>query len=52
MRLGATAVVDAESVSVRVAGSCERRLIECLIEVYVYEFSQVEPPCSIQIEFG
>lgn len=50
MRLGATAVVDAESVSVRVAGSCERRLIECLIEFYVYEFSQVEPPCSIHIE--
>jgi predicted acetyltransferase len=35
---------DAESVRVRVADGTERRLIENLIEFYIYEFMQLEPP--------
>ena len=52
MLWGATIEVDAKSVSVRVAGGSERRLIECLIEFYIYEFSRIEPPCSIRMKSG
>jgi predicted acetyltransferase len=47
-----TMEADAKGVSVRVAGGPERRLIECLVELYSYEFMWIEPPCSIQTEFG
>ena len=50
--LGPTVEVDAKSVSVRVAGGSERRLIECLIEFYIYEFIWMEPPCSAHMESG
>jgi predicted acetyltransferase len=41
---------DAESVSVRVADGTERRLIENLIEFYIYEFMRLEPPCSTRLD--
>ena len=43
---------DVKSVTVRMAGGSERRLIESLIQFYIYEFVRVEPPCSIHMEFG
>jgi len=46
-----TIQADAKSVSVKVARSFERRLIESLIEFYIYEFLEMEPPCSIRREF-
>jgi predicted acetyltransferase len=49
---GRTIEAEAKRVSVRVAGDSERRLIECLIQFYVYEFSRIEPPCSIHMEYG
>ena len=49
---GRTIKAEAKRVSVRVAGYSERRLIECLIEFYVYEFSRIEPPCSVHLEYG
>jgi predicted acetyltransferase len=42
-----TVEVDAKSVSVTTAS--ERRLIECLIQFYVYEFMWLEPSCSIHM---
>ena len=42
--------LDAKSVSVRVADNSERRLIECLIQFYIYELRQIQPPCSTQFD--
>ena len=50
MLWGPTVEVDAKSVSVRVAGGSERRLIESLTQFYIYEFMWIEPPCSIHVE--
>lgn len=47
-----TGDADARTVTVRVASGSERRLIECLIQLYMYEFVWVEPPCSIHMERG
>jgi len=47
-----TMEADAKIVSVRVASSSERRLIECLVQIYIYEFSGIQPPCSIHMECG
>jgi predicted acetyltransferase len=44
-----TVEVDAKSVSVRVTSASERRLIECLMQFYIYEFTWIEPSCSIQM---
>jgi hypothetical protein len=41
----------AEAVSVRLAGSSERQLIENLSQFYIYDFSEMEPPGSGQVEF-
>ncbi len=50
MLWGPTVEADPKSVSVRMAGGSERRLIESLIQVYIYEFMQIELPCSIHME--
>jgi predicted acetyltransferase len=42
----------AEAVSVRLAGSSERQLIENLSQFYIYDFSEMEPPGSGEMEFG
>jgi len=47
-----TMEAEAKVVTVREAGASERRLIECLIQFYTYELASIEPPCSIQLEFG
>jgi predicted acetyltransferase len=52
MLWGATMEADAKSVSVRVAGSSERRLIDGLTQFYIYDFSEMEPPRSKDMEFG
>jgi predicted acetyltransferase len=49
---GATIEADAETVSVRPAGSSERRLIENLSRFYIYDFSEMEPHGSSDMEFG
>jgi predicted acetyltransferase len=41
---------DATSVGVRLADGAERRLIENLIEFYIYEFIRIEPPCSTRFD--
>lgn len=43
---------DAESVSVRLARWPERPLIERLSQFYIYDFSEMEPPSSKDMEFG
>jgi predicted acetyltransferase len=43
---------DRETVSVRLAHACERPLIESLSQFYVYDFSEMEPPGSNDMEFG
>jgi predicted acetyltransferase len=43
---------DAETVSVRLAGWSERSLIERLAQFYIYDFSEMEPPGSKEMEFG
>lgn len=42
---------DAEIVSVRLAGWSERPLIERLSQFYIYDFSEMEPPTSENLEF-
>ena len=42
----------AETVSVRPAGWSERPLIERLAQFYIYDFSEMEPPGSKEMEFG
>ena len=42
---------DAEIVSVRLAGWPERPLIERLSQFYIYDFSEMEPPTSENLEF-
>jgi predicted acetyltransferase len=42
----------AETVSVRLARSSERHLIENLSQFYIYDFSEMEPPGSDKMEFG
>lgn len=41
---------NAKSVSVRVADGSGRRLIESLIQFYIYEFIRMEPPCSTDFD--
>ena len=43
---------DAEAVSVRLARWSERPLIERLAQFYIYDFSEMEPPGSKEMEFG
>ena len=43
---------DYETVSVRLAGVCERRAIERLSQFYIYDFSELEPPDSNDLEVG
>jgi predicted acetyltransferase len=50
MLWGQTVEVDAKSVSVSEASTSERRLIECLMQFYFYEFIWIEPSCSIHME--
>jgi predicted acetyltransferase len=50
MLWGPTVEVDARSVSVKAANCSERRFIESLVEIYIYEFMSIEPSCSIQLE--
>lgn len=45
-------VADEETVSVRSAGDSERTSIERLSQFYIYDFSEMEPPGSSEIEFG
>jgi predicted acetyltransferase len=47
-----TMEADAKIVTVRVASRSERRLIDCLIQLYSYELELIQPPCSIQLESG
>jgi predicted acetyltransferase len=47
---GGTTKAEAKRVSVTVARNSERRLIECLIQFYIYEYSRIEPPCSNHME--
>ena len=42
----------AETVSVRLARSCERHLIENLSQFYINDFPETEPPGSDKMEFG
>ncbi|WP_050043673.1 GNAT family N-acetyltransferase [Bradyrhizobium sp. LTSPM299] len=42
---------DAETVSVRLAGWSERPLIERLAQFYIYDFSEMEPPGSKEMDF-
>lgn len=41
---------DAKTVTVRAAGSSERRSIESLVQFYSYEFIRIEPPCSTRFD--
>jgi predicted acetyltransferase len=50
MLWGQTVEVRAKSVSVSEASTSERRLIECLVQFYIYEFVRIEPSRSIYIE--
>lgn len=43
---------DDETVSVRLAGDSERRSIERLLQFYIYDFSEMEPHGSSDMEFG
>jgi predicted acetyltransferase len=43
---------DDEIVSVRLAGNSERRSIEHLLQFYIYDFSEMEPHGSSDMEFG
>jgi predicted acetyltransferase len=49
---GATVEADAEAVSVRLAGGSERPVVERLSQFYIYDFSEMEPPGSGNMEFG
>jgi predicted acetyltransferase len=51
MLWGQTVEVRAKSVSVSEASTSQRRLIECLMQFYIYEFMWLEPSCSIHIEW-
>ena len=42
----------AETVSVRLARSSERHLIENLSQFYIYDFSKMEPPGSDKMDFA
>lgn len=42
----------AEAVSVKVASSCERQVIESLSQFYIYDFSEMEPPGSNELKFN
>lgn len=42
--------VNAKGISVKAADRSERRLIENLIQFYVYELVWIEPPCSIHVK--
>ena len=42
----------AETVSVRLARSSERHLIENLSQFYIYDFPEMEPPGSDKMEFA
>jgi predicted acetyltransferase len=44
--------VDEETVSVRLADDSERTSIERLSQFYIYDFSEMEPPGSNEMEFG
>ena len=44
--------VDEETVSVRLADNSERASIERLSQFYIYDFSEMEPPRSNEMEFG
>ena len=44
--------VDAEAVSVTLVCESERTLIERLSQFYIYDFSEMEPPGSNEMEFG
>jgi predicted acetyltransferase len=44
--------VDEGAVSVRLASDFERTLIESLSQFYIYDFSEMEPPGSGEMEFG
>jgi predicted acetyltransferase len=50
MLWGQTVEIRAKSVSVSEASTSQRRLIECLMQFYIYEFMWPEPSCSIHIE--
>jgi hypothetical protein len=41
-----------QAVSVKSASASERPLIESLLQFYVYDFSEIEPPGSANLEFG
>jgi predicted acetyltransferase len=42
---------EGEAVSVRLANGFERRTIERLSQFYIYDFSEIEPPGSNDLEF-
>ena len=44
--------VDEATVSVTLASDFERTLIERLSQFYIYDFSEMEPPSSSQMEFS
>ena len=44
--------VDEETVSVRLADDSERTSIERLSQFYIYDFSEMEPPGSNEMEFS
>ena len=43
---------NCQAVSVRSASVSERSSIESLWQFYVYDFSEIEPPGSTNLEFG
>jgi predicted acetyltransferase len=48
----ATMKVSERAISVRSASGSERPLIESLSQFYIYDFSEIEPPDSANLEFG
>jgi predicted acetyltransferase len=44
--------VDEDAVSVKLASKSERTLIERLSQFYIYDFSEMEPPSSREMEFS
>lgn len=44
--------VDPETVGVRSAGDSEQTLIKSLSQFYIYDFSEMEPPDSREMEFS
>src|SRR5215470_806494 len=51
--LGETTMEAGEqAISVRSASGSERPLIESLSQFYIYDFSEIEPPGSANLEFG